>query len=208
MCLLLHLKRTDTQTSTLSPVRFKTRQAVPQWYPDSMAGALHSRQLREHDQRQGHATGRRPHRRQRQDRRGAWAAKCCRMHAAVYSTILQVARGHHAVCCVTHVAAEGLQVNNTDAEGRLTLADALWYAQEHAKVYSVIDIATLTGAPLFAVQPALSVVITLHCSQSLFALHRATRENQNGHSASESCSVCRSHDGLARPGHRRGFHAQ
>jgi len=37
-------------------------------------------------------------------------------------------------------------VNNTDAEGRLTLADALWYAQEHAKVYSVIDIATLTGA--------------------------------------------------------------
>ena len=38
------------------------------------------------------------------------------------------------------------QVNNTDAEGRLTLADALWYAQEHAKVQSVIDIATLTGA--------------------------------------------------------------
>ena len=37
-------------------------------------------------------------------------------------------------------------MNNTDAEGRLTLADALWYAQEHAKVYSVIDIATLTGA--------------------------------------------------------------
>ena len=36
-------------------------------------------------------------------------------------------------------------VNNTDAEGRLTLADALWYAQEHAKVESVIDIATLTG---------------------------------------------------------------
>ena len=38
-----------------------------------------------------------------------------------------------------------VQVNNTDAEGRLTLADALWYAQEHAKVQSVIDIATLTG---------------------------------------------------------------
>ena len=36
-------------------------------------------------------------------------------------------------------------MNNTDAEGRLTLADALWYAQEHAKVESVIDIATLTG---------------------------------------------------------------
>jgi leucyl aminopeptidase len=43
-----------------------------------------------------------------------------------------------------------MQVNNTDAEGRLTLADALWYAQEHAKVQSVIDIATLTG-PLAAI---------------------------------------------------------
>ena len=42
--------------------------------------------------------------------------------------------------------AWALQVNNTDAEGRLTLADALWYAQEHAQVEAVIDIATLTGA--------------------------------------------------------------
>lgn len=33
-----------------------------------------------------------------------------------------------------HTAANGktVEVNDTDAEGRLTLADALWYAQEQA----------------------------------------------------------------------------
>lgn len=38
------------------------------------------------------------------------------------------------------------QVNNTDAEGRLTLADALLYAQHNVGVDAVVDIATLTGA--------------------------------------------------------------
>eukprot|EP00879_Flechtneria_rotunda_P032673 GHRR01035928.1.p1 GENE.GHRR01035928.1~~GHRR01035928.1.p1 ORF type:complete len:419 (+),score=141.46 GHRR01035928.1:415-1671(+) len=47
-----------------------------------------------------------------------------------------------------HVSAAGksVEVVDTDAEGRLTLADALWYAQEKAKVKCVVDIATLTGA--------------------------------------------------------------
>eukprot|EP00882_Tetradesmus_deserticola_P025810 GHRQ01028379.1.p1 GENE.GHRQ01028379.1~~GHRQ01028379.1.p1 ORF type:complete len:186 (+),score=91.51 GHRQ01028379.1:794-1351(+) len=47
-----------------------------------------------------------------------------------------------------HVSAAGLsvEVNDTDAEGRLTLADALWYAQQHAGAKTVVDIATLTGA--------------------------------------------------------------
>ena len=38
-----------------------------------------------------------------------------------------------------------VQVNNTDAEGRLTLADALLYAQQQ-DITEVVDIATLTGA--------------------------------------------------------------
>ena len=38
-----------------------------------------------------------------------------------------------------------IEVDNTDAEGRLTLADALCYACE-LDVDEVIDIATLTGA--------------------------------------------------------------
>jgi leucyl aminopeptidase len=42
------------------------------------------------------------------------------------------------------------QVNNTDAEGRLTLADALWFAQEKCGVEAVVDVATLTGACMVA----------------------------------------------------------
>ena len=49
-------------------------------------------------------------------------------------------------------AANGktVEVNNTDAEGRLTLADALWFAQEKAGATAVVDIATLTGAMIIA----------------------------------------------------------
>src|SRR5436305_1539361 len=44
-------------------------------------------------------------------------------------------------------AANGktIEVTNTDAEGRLVLADALWYAREHGATH-VLDLATLTGA--------------------------------------------------------------
>lgn len=42
-----------------------------------------------------------------------------------------------------------IEVGNTDAEGRLTLADALVYA-EKLKVDYIVDIATLTGAMLYS----------------------------------------------------------
>ncbi len=44
--------------------------------------------------------------------------------------------------------ASGLtvEVTNPDAEGRLILADALWYAQRHRGASHVVDLATLTGA--------------------------------------------------------------
>jgi leucyl aminopeptidase len=41
-------------------------------------------------------------------------------------------------------------VLNTDAEGRLVLADALWYAQDRFKPRAMIDLATLTGAIIVA----------------------------------------------------------
>ena len=43
-----------------------------------------------------------------------------------------------------------IEVNNTDAEGRLTLCDAIVYAQRNAKATKVVDIATLTGACIVA----------------------------------------------------------
>lgn len=47
---------------------------------------------------------------------------------------------------VTSMSGQTIEVINTDAEGRLVLADALWYAQQHFKPRFVIDLATLTGA--------------------------------------------------------------
>ena len=44
------------------------------------------------------------------------------------------------------MAGKTIQINSTDAEGRLTLIDAIYYAVEHEKVTRVADIATLTGA--------------------------------------------------------------
>jgi leucyl aminopeptidase len=41
-----------------------------------------------------------------------------------------------------------IEVVNTDAEGRLVLADALWYTQQRFKPAFMIDLATLTGAIL------------------------------------------------------------
>ncbi len=49
------------------------------------------------------------------------------------------------------IAADGtsIEIVSTDAEGRLTLADALWYAQQQ-KADRIIDMATLTGAVIAA----------------------------------------------------------
>ncbi|RCL74220.1 MAG: leucyl aminopeptidase [Alphaproteobacteria bacterium] len=43
-----------------------------------------------------------------------------------------------------------VQVNNTDAEGRLVLGDLLWYAQQKFKPKRIFDLATLTGAIIVA----------------------------------------------------------
>jgi leucyl aminopeptidase len=51
---------------------------------------------------------------------------------------------------VTSMSGQTIEVLNTDAEGRLVLSDALWYAQETFKPKTVIDFATLTGAIVVA----------------------------------------------------------
>ncbi|MCK4342638.1 MAG: leucyl aminopeptidase [Phycisphaerae bacterium] len=43
------------------------------------------------------------------------------------------------------MSGKTVEVINTDAEGRLVLADALWYAQQKLKPSALIDVATLTG---------------------------------------------------------------
>ncbi|MCL4169760.1 UNVERIFIED_CONTAM: hypothetical protein GTU68_037046 [Idotea baltica] len=51
---------------------------------------------------------------------------------------------------VTSMSGQTIEVQNTDAEGRLVLADALWYAKEKFKPQVMVDLATLTGAILVA----------------------------------------------------------
>jgi leucyl aminopeptidase len=48
------------------------------------------------------------------------------------------------------MSGQTIEVLNTDAEGRLILADAIWYAQDKFDPAAVIDLATLTGAVVVA----------------------------------------------------------
>lgn len=54
-------------------------------------------------------------------------------------------KAYHPGDILTALNGKTIEVDNTDAEGRLTLADALCYAS-NLKVDEIIDIATLTGA--------------------------------------------------------------
>ncbi len=52
---------------------------------------------------------------------------------------------------VTSMSGQTIEVINTDAEGRLVLADILWYAQKKFKPSRIIDLATLTGAIIVSI---------------------------------------------------------
>jgi leucyl aminopeptidase len=47
---------------------------------------------------------------------------------------------------VTSYSGQTIEVINTDAEGRLVLADVIWYAQQKYDPKFIVDLATLTGA--------------------------------------------------------------
>jgi leucyl aminopeptidase len=51
---------------------------------------------------------------------------------------------------VTSMSGQTIEVINTDAEGRLVLADVLWYVKDRFKPRLMIDLATLTGAIVVA----------------------------------------------------------
>ena len=51
---------------------------------------------------------------------------------------------------MTSLSGQTIEVTNTDAEGRLVLADALAYAQDVFAPKQIIDIATLTGGAVVA----------------------------------------------------------
>ena len=51
---------------------------------------------------------------------------------------------------VTSMSGQTIEIINTDAEGRLVLADVLWYVAKNYKPKFMIDLATLTGAIMVA----------------------------------------------------------
>ena len=61
---------------------------------------------------------------------------------------------------LTAMNGKTIEVTNTDAEGRLTLADALTYIVRKEKVNEVIDAATLTGAVMVALGEDVTGVFT------------------------------------------------
>jgi leucyl aminopeptidase len=51
---------------------------------------------------------------------------------------------------LTSMSGQTIEIINTDAEGRLVLADAVWYCQDRFKPKFMLDLATLTGAIIIA----------------------------------------------------------
>jgi leucyl aminopeptidase len=51
---------------------------------------------------------------------------------------------------VKSMSGQTIEIINTDAEGRLVLADALWYTAQRFKPRFMVDLATLTGAIIVA----------------------------------------------------------
>ncbi len=67
---------------------------------------------------------------------------------------------NHPGDIITFYNGKTAVVGNTDAEGRLVLADALAYASKHFKPTAMVDVATLTGAASHAVGPFFNCVLT------------------------------------------------
>ncbi len=79
---------------------------------------------------------------------------------------------------LTSMSGQTIEIVNTDAEGRLVLADALWYAQETFSPRAIIDLATLTGAIMVALGHELAGLFSNNdeLAQRLVAAGEATGE--------------------------------
>jgi leucyl aminopeptidase len=63
---------------------------------------------------------------------------------------------------VKSMSGQTIEILNTDAEGRLVLADAIWWTQETYKPKVVVDLATLTGAIIIALAHEYAGLFTKH----------------------------------------------
>ena len=79
---------------------------------------------------------------------------------------------------VTSMSGQTIEILNTDAEGRLVLADVLWYAQQTFDPKLMIDLATLTGAVLIALGNTRAAIFSNDdtIAERLFAAGNASDE--------------------------------
>jgi leucyl aminopeptidase len=79
---------------------------------------------------------------------------------------------------VTSMSGQTIEVINTDAEGRLVLADALWYCNDRFQPKFMIDLATLTGAIMVALGNAYAGLFSNNdeLSERLTAAGQVTQE--------------------------------
>lgn len=72
------------------------------------------------------------------------------------------ARAYRPADILTSYSGKTIEVLNTDAEGRLVLADCLAYVQKHYNPRLILDLATLTGAMVVALGHEYSGVFSTH----------------------------------------------
>ncbi|MEQ1953209.1 leucyl aminopeptidase [Mesorhizobium sp. CN2-181] len=79
---------------------------------------------------------------------------------------------------VTSMSGQTIEVINTDAEGRLVLADALWYCNDRFQPKFMVNLATLTGAIMVALGNAYAGLFSNNdeLSERLTAAGQVTQE--------------------------------
>ncbi|WP_448586092.1 leucyl aminopeptidase [Thermaurantiacus sp.] len=77
---------------------------------------------------------------------------------------------------VTSLSGQTVEVINTDAEGRLVLADAMWWTQQTFRPKTMVDLATLTGAIIIALGHEYAGLFTVHddLAEALIAAGKAS----------------------------------
>jgi leucyl aminopeptidase len=86
-----------------------------------------------------------------------------KINVVAIACLTENAIGGHATLTesvITSMSGKTVEINNTDAEGRLVLADGITYAIQKEKVTKIITVATLTGACVLALGENITGVMT------------------------------------------------
>ena len=93
---------------------------------------------------------------------------------------------------ITQLNGKTVEVNNTDAEGRLILADALTYCVRELGADRLVDIATLTGAVVVALGSTYAGLISNDDAWASACLRAAERNRRAGLAPARSTPSTRS----------------